>query len=237
MLPGPQNCATDAALATRLQALQQALRQTAARCGRTVDSITLVAVSKGQSATTIAAAARLGQRHFGENYLQEAVPKLTELRSLDLVWHYIGRLQANKSRAVAAHFSWVHTIDRLQIAERLAAQRPDGAVPLNVCLQVNVAADDRKAGVAPAAAAALARQVATLPRLRLRGLMCMLPDGLDDGRQRWCFGELRRLMQSLRVDYPCFDTLSMGMSGDFAAAIAEGATMLRIGTAIFGARA
>jgi PLP dependent protein len=236
MLPGPQNCTSDAALALRLQHVRHALQRTAETCGRNVESITLVAVSKGQSAATIAAAAALGQRDFGENYLQEAIGKMAELGSLGLTWHFIGRLQANKTRQVAEHFDWVHTVDREQLAARLSAQRPGALPPLNVCLQINIAADPRKAGIAPESAAALARQVALLPGLRLRGLMCMLPAELDAGRQHASFTGLHALLRTLLTTHPDLDTLSMGMSGDYPAAIAAGATLVRIGTAIFGAR-
>jgi pyridoxal phosphate enzyme (YggS family) len=236
MLPGPQNCTSDNSLALRLERVRQALRVTAANCGRSVDSITLVAVSKGQSAATIAAAAALGQRDFGENYLQEAMGKMAELGSLGLNWHFIGRLQANKTRQVAEHFSWVHTVDRAALAARLSAQRPTVLPPLHVCLQVNIAADARKAGVAPEQVATLARQVALLPQLRLRGLMCMLPEEFDADRKRANYRDLHTLLRTLRAAHPDLDTLSMGMSGDYPTAIAAGATLVRIGTAIFGAR-
>jgi pyridoxal phosphate enzyme (YggS family) len=221
----------------RLQQVRHALQRTAENCGRSVESITLVAVSKGQSVARIAAAAALGQRDFGENYLQEAIGKMAELASQGLTWHFIGRLQANKTRQVAVHFDWIHTVDREPLAARLSAQRPAALPPLNVCLQINIAADPRKAGIAPEQAAALARQVAQLPQLRLRGLMCVLPEELDSGRKRASFTELSSLLQALRTNHPDLDTLSMGMSGDYEEAIAAGATMVRIGTAIFGARA
>ena len=235
MLPGPQNCTSDATLTARLENVRQALRVAASNCGRNVESITLVAVSKGQSAATIAAAAALGQRDFGENYLQEALGKLAEPGLGLLTWHFIGRLQS-KTRQVAEHFDWVHTVDREPLAARLSVQRPASLPPLNVCLQVNIAADARKAGVAPDRVAALARQVALLPQLRLRGLMCMLPEEFDESRRRASYGELHTLLQTLQPAHPHLDTLSMGMSGDYAAAIAAGATLVRIGTAIFGAR-
>ncbi len=227
----------EATLALRLQRLRASVQRCAAAAGRTVDSITVVAVSKGQSAATIAAAVALEQRHFGENYLQEALPKLAELQSPGLVWHYIGRLQANKTRPVAEHFDWVHTVERLQIAQRLSAQRPARLPALNVCVQVNVAGDPGKAGVAPDAAEALARQLTPLPGLKVRGLMCMLPEGLDSARQHRYFAAMQALLGRLQSLDPAIDTLSMGMSGDYPQAIANGATMLRVGTAIFGARA
>jgi pyridoxal phosphate enzyme (YggS family) len=224
-------------LPLRLAHLQQVVAATLADSGRTADSITVVAVSKTHAASAIRAAADLGLRHFGENYLQEALGKLAVLGRRDLVWHYIGRLQANKTRAVAEHFDWVHAIDRLHIAERLSSQRPADAAPLNICLQVNVAADPNKAGVTAAEAVALAQGVAPLPRLRLRGLMCMLPEALDATARHRAFAAMRLLLQQLREQHPSMDTLSMGMSSDYVEALAEGATMLRIGTAIFGARA
>jgi PLP dependent protein len=236
MLPGPQNCTSGNSLTLRLARVRLAMRVAAANCGRSVDSITLVAVSKGQSAATIAAAAALGQRDFGENYLQEAIGKMAEPGSQGLIWHFIGRLQANKTRQVAEHFDWVHTVDRELLAARLSAQRPGSLPPLNVCLQINIAADTRKAGIAPEQVAALAQQVASLPQLRLRGLMCMLPEEFDAARKRAHYAELHMLLHTLQTTHPDLDTLSMGMSGDYPAAIAAGATLVRIGTAIFGAR-
>jgi PLP dependent protein len=236
MLSRPQNCAPDAGLVGRLQLLRQRIAAAARAAGRTEQSITLVAVSKGHPAAAIAAAAAAGCRNFGENYLQEALAKIDSLRQLGLVWHYIGRLQANKTRPVAENFDWVHGIDRPAIAARLSAQRPFHAPPLNVCLQVNILGEASKAGVTPAQLPALATAVAALPRLSLRGLMCMLPVGLDAAAQRAAFARVTALLESLRPTLPQLDSLSMGMSGDFEAAIAAGATLLRIGTAIFGPR-
>ena len=210
--------------------------ETAAAAGRTAQSVTLVAVSKGHGAGAIRAAAELGVCDFGENYQQEALPKQAALEGAALTWHFLGRLQANKTRAVAERFGWVHGVDRLRIAERLSQQRPHHAAPLNVCLQVNIARDDSKAGVAAGEAAALAAAVAALPRLRLRGLMCMLPEDLDTAARRAAFGDLRRLLEQLRSDHAALDSLSMGMSADYVEAILEGATLVRIGTAIFGPR-
>jgi pyridoxal phosphate enzyme (YggS family) len=210
---------------------------TAARsAGRSADSVTLVAVSKGHGVALIRAAASQGVKHFGESYLQEVLPKRAALQGAGLIWHFLGRLQANKTRPVAEHFDWVHGLDRLRIAERLSAQRPSSAPPLNVCLQVNVAGDDAKAGVATAEAMPLAKAIAALPRLKLRGLMCMLPEELESPARRAAYGELRRLLQDLRQTIPDADSLSMGMSADFGDAILEGATLVRIGTAIFGPR-
>ena len=210
----------------------------AAACaaGRTEDSITLLAVSKGHAAAAVRALAQLGVEHFGESYLQEAGPKLDSLSGLELCWHFIGRLQANKTRAVAERFTWVHGVDRVRIAERLAAQRPRLAPPLNVCVQVKLAPDATKGGTGAAEARELVAAIAALPHLRVRGLMCMLPEGLSVAAQRERFGGVRELYELLRREGAALDTLSMGMSGDFEAAIAEGSTLVRIGTAVFGAR-
>jgi hypothetical protein len=204
--------------------------------GRNEDCVTLLAVSKGHSAAAVQTLARLGVENFAENYLQEAEPKLDALAGMELTWHYIGRLQANKTRTVAERFAWAHAIDRLKIAERLAAQRPAALAPLNVCVQVKLADVDARSGVSPADVPALATAVAALPRLRLRGLMCMLPEGLDAPRQRALFGEVRALYEQLNRHGARLDTLSMGMSSDYGAAIAAGSTMVRIGTALFGPR-
>ena len=219
-----------------MQDVRTAIAAAAHTAGRDERAVTLVAVSKGHQAELISAAARLGITDFGENYLQEALPKIAALREAPLVWHFLGRLQANKTRPVAEHFDWVHGLDRLRIAERLSQQRSHLAPPLNVCLQVNIAQDDKKAGVAPADVAPLAAAVASLPHLRLRGLMCMLPEGLDTPARRDAYSRLRQLLVTLRTSHPELDTLSMGMSGDFSDAILEGATMVRVGTAIFGPR-
>lgn len=231
MLIGPQN------LAANVQKVRAAIAAATAQCGRSVDSVTLLAVSKGQPAESVRAVAAAGVEHFGENYLQEALPKIATLDGHELTWHFIGRLQANKTRPVAERFGWVHSVDRLQLAERLSTQRPSHAPPLNVCIQVNVAGESGKAGVALAEVAALAARVRTLPRLRLRGLMCLPPGEADGARQRHWFAHLRVSFDALRASGFDVDTLSMGMSGDFAAAIAEGATLVRIGTAVFGPRA
>jgi len=236
MLTPPQNSSPAETLATRLGRVRDAVDAAARAAGRAGQSVTLVAVSKGHGTAQIREAARLGVGHFGENYLQEALPKVETLGEAALTWHFLGRLQANKTRPVAERFAWVHGLDRARIAERLSQQRPAGAAPLNVCLQVNIAHDVNKAGVAPEEAAPLAAAVAALPRLRLRGLMCMLPEGLDAPARRAAFGDLRRLLQELQRSHPDLDSLSMGMSADFTEAILEGATMVRIGTAIFGPR-
>lgn len=231
MLTLPQN------LPENLRAVRERIASAAARCGRSVDSVTLLAVTKGRDATAIEAAARCGLGHFGESYLQEALPKLHVLAALGLTWHFIGPVQANKTRAIAESFAWVHSVDRVRVAERLAAQRPYHAPPLNVCIQVNIAGEQSKSGVAPAELEALAAAIRALPRLRLRGLMCLPPqEGDPAGQQRW-FALTRALFERLNAGGAGLDTLSMGMSDDLEAAIAEGSTMVRIGTAIFGARA
>jgi pyridoxal phosphate enzyme (YggS family) len=183
------------------------------------------------------AAARAGRNaHFGESYLQEALQKLDALQDRALTWHFVGRIQANKTRAIAEAFAWAHAVDRLKIAARLSEQRPHYAPPLNVCLQVRLADEAAKGGVAAGELAGLARQVALLPRLRLRGLMCIPPEETQPERQRAWFRELRRHLEALNSGGAALDTLSMGMSGDFEAAIEEGATIVRVGTALFGPR-
>lgn len=204
------------------------------RAQRSAESVTIVAVSKQQTVEAIAAAHAAGLRHFGESYVQEALPKMDSLLSLPIVWHFVGRLQANKTRAVAERFDWVHTVDRLKLAERLDEQRPPQAAPLNVLLQVNLAGEEQKAGVAPRELAELARGVAVLPRLRLRGLMTLPPRG--GSPDEW-FGQLAALQRDLVKQGIDVDSLSMGMSADFEAAIAAGATFIRLGTAVFGQRA
>jgi PLP dependent protein len=236
MLIAPQNSAAALTLAENLLSLRREISAAAATAHRSERSVTLVAVSKGQEASTLRAAAALGIRDFGESYLQEALAKHALLTDLPLTWHFIGRVQSNKTRPLAEQFDWVHGIERLKIAERLSAQRPPGLAALNVCLQINIAAEPRKAGIAPAAAAPLAAAVARLPRLRLRGLMCILPAGLAAADARRAFGALRALLEQLNAAGAALDTLSMGMSADFREAIVEGATLVRVGTALFGAR-
>ena len=236
MLIRPQNSPMTDDPAARLRALRARVAAAALAAGRNADCVTLLAVSKGHSAAAALALAQQGVEHFGESYLQEAIPKLDALAGMELTWHFIGRMQANKTRAVAERFSWVHGVDRLRIAERLAAQRPHFAPPLNVCIQVKLASDATKGGANAALAAALVPAIAALPRLRLRGLMCLLPDGLEPASQRERFGAVRSLFDQLNRDGAALDTLSMGMSGDLEAAIAAGATLVRIGTALFGSR-
>jgi pyridoxal phosphate enzyme (YggS family) len=206
------------------------------RYGREADSVRLIAVSKTQPAEAIRAVAALGQTDFAENYLQEALPKLAELADLPLTWHFIGQLQGNKTRAIAEHFHWVHTLDRERIAVRLNEQRSVHAAPLNVCIQVSLEDEPGKGGISKTDLAALARIVAELPRLRLRGLMCIPPPREGFEAQRQLFAELADCARELREQGMPLDTLSMGMSGDLEAAVAAGATCVRIGTAIFGDR-
>jgi hypothetical protein len=198
--------------------------------------VRLVAVSKQQPVEAIAAAAGAGQLEFGENYVQEAVPKIAALRGRPLTWHFIGQLQGNKTREVAEHFQWVHTVDRARIASRLDAQRPHFAGPLEVLLQVRLADEPGKGGVTPEQLPALADAVTRLPRLRLRGLMCIPPPAADDAARRAPFRRLRELLEDLNRRGHSLDVLSMGMSDDLEAAILEGATLVRIGTAVFGPR-
>lgn len=212
------------------------MARAAARAGRNAQSVTLLAVSKAQPAEVVRAAADCGLRDFGESYLQEALAKLDALRDRALQWHFVGRIQANKTRDIAEAFAWVHAVDRLRIAERLAAQRPHYAAPLNVCLQVNIGGEASKGGVAQAELPGLAAAVARLPRLTLRGLMCIPPEETEVARQRAWFRELHGLYTALNCAGLGLDTLSMGMSGDFEAAIEEGATIVRVGTALFGPR-
>ena len=223
-------------LAHRLTQLRAQIRQAAQAAGRSEDSVTLVAVCKGQSLAAVQTLAHLGVEHCGESYLQEALPRMQQLAGAELTWHFIGRLQANKTKPVATHFSWVHALDRARIAERLDAQRPPLLPPLNVCLQVKLADDPTKGGCAADEVGELAALVQRLPRLRLRGLMCMLPTGLDAAAQSAHFQALQRLQQALNAGGAQLDTLSMGMSDDFQLAIAAGATLVRIGTALFGPR-
>jgi pyridoxal phosphate enzyme (YggS family) len=230
MLSLPQNCSES------VQVVQNRIAEAARAARRSVDSVTLLAVSKGQSSAAIDSAARAGIEHFGENFVQESLHKLQALAGLELTWHFIGRLQANKTRPVAERFAWVHTVDRLRIAERLSEQRPFHAPPLNVCLQLHVGGEASKGGLEAADIPALARQVAALPRLRLRGLMSMPPAENDVSRQRQWFHETRQVFDYLNEHGMGLDTLSMGTSADFEAAIAEGATIVRVGTAIFGPR-
>ena len=220
-----------------LQHVRARIATACQRAGRGVEEVTLLAVSKTFGADAVRAAAAAGQRAFGENYIQEGVEKIAALRHLGLMWHCIGPIQSNKTRLVAEHFDWVHTVDRLKIAERLSAQRPADLPPLNVCIQVNIDGGANKSGVAPGEALALARAVAALPQLKLRGLMSIPEIAPDFEAARAVHASARALFDQLNADGLGLDTLSMGMSDDLEAAIAAGSTMVRIGTAIFGSRA
>ncbi len=224
----------------KLQEVKSRVARAGDAAGRSAQSITLLAVSKTFGAEAVRAAHAAGQRDFGENYVQEALAKIGALADLrgSLSWHLIGPLQSNKTRVVAEAFDWVHTVDRLKIAERLAAQRPQALPPLQLCLQVNVSGEASKSGVAPAELPALARAVAALPRERvcLRGLMSIPEPAEGIDAQRRPHRRLRELLDALNRGGLALDTLSMGMSADLEAAIAEGATIVRIGSAIFGAR-
>mgnify|MGYP003614294556 CR=1 FL=1 len=224
-----------------LQHVRARIATACQRAGRGVEEVTLLAVSKTFGADAVRAAAAAGQRAFGENYIQEGVDKIVALRAalpdVALQWHCIGPIQSNKTRLVAEHFDWVHTVDRLKIAERLSAQRPADRPPLNVCIQVNIDGGANKSGVAPGEALALARAVAALPQLKLRGLMSIPEIAPDFEAARAVHASARALFDQLNADGLGLDTLSMGMSDDLEAAIAAGSTMVRIGTAIFGSRA
>jgi pyridoxal phosphate enzyme (YggS family) len=232
---------SDKHLQANLTSLAERITAAALAAGRDPASVTVVAVGKTFPAEAVIALARCGQRHFGENYVQEALAKIDAVRAalpgLPLVWHFIGPIQSNKTRPIAERFDWVQSVDRLKIAQRLSEQRPGGLAPLNVLLQVNISGEPAKSGVSPGELPALARAVAALPRLRLRGLMA-IPEPEDDPvQQRRPFAALRQLFEAQRAaGLAGWDTLSMGMSGDLEAAIAEGATMVRVGTALFGAR-
>jgi pyridoxal phosphate enzyme (YggS family) len=225
-------------LAHHLEAVRQRIDAIARNAGRDPNSVALLAVSKTFPADDVRAVHAAGQRAFGENYVQEAVDKIETLADLraSLEWHFIGPLQSNKTRPVAERFDWVHSVDRLKIAQRLSEQRPAGMAPLNVCLQVNVSGEDTKSGVAPEEVTQVAHAIAALPNLRLRGLMSIPEPEATLEAQRAPHRKLRELFDALRADGLALDTLSMGMSADLEAAVLEGATIVRIGTAIFGMR-
>lgn len=223
-------------ISANLQAVITRIEAAARQFGRNPDGISLLAVSKTWAASDVREAALAGQKSFGENYVQEGIDKARSLESLGLEWHFIGPLQSNKTRPVAETFDWVHAVDRLKIAERLSEQRPENLPALQVCIQVNVSGEQTKSGVSLDEAAALAHRVAALPRIRLRGLMA-IPEPVEDfAEQRIAFRRLREAFEQLNKEGLSLDTLSMGMSHDLEAAIAEGATMVRVGTAIFGER-
>jgi pyridoxal phosphate enzyme (YggS family) len=230
MLIGPQN------LTLHVNHVRSRIRSAAIAAGRDPATVTLVAVTKAQTAESVRLAATAGVTDFGENYLQEAVAKMDQLAHLPLQWHFIGGIQSNKTGTIAARFDWVHSVDRLNVARRLSEQRPFHAPPLNVCLQVALLPEPTKGGVSPDALAALASAVAGLPRIRLRGLMCMPPPQPTLEAERRIFARLKVALEDLNAGGLKLDTLSMGMSADFESAIAEGATLVRIGTALFGSR-
>ncbi len=227
-------------IAQHLQHVQQQIAQAAGQAGRVPSSVQLLAVSKTFGPEAVAEAVAAGQRAFGENYLQEALDKIAALPALvpetPLEWHFIGPIQSNKTRPIAEHFDWVHSVDRLKIAQRLSEQRPEELGALNICLQVNISAEASKSGLTPEELPEVAAQVAQLPRLRLRGLMAIPAPSDDMKQQRAAFAAVRGLYEQLRTGGLPLDTLSMGMSADLEAAVAEGATIVRVGSAIFGAR-
>lgn len=225
-------------ITANIAALRQRIVQSASDAGRDPAEITLLAVSKTRSAEEVAVALDAGLTQIGENYLQEAVDKQAALQGRNACWHFIGPIQSNKTREIASHFDWVHSVDREKIAKRLSEQRPEGKPPLKICLQVNISREDSKSGVLPEDALTLAKQITALPALQLRGLMA-IPAASDDlAEQRAAFAALSALRDTLQQALPdqTLDTLSMGMSGDMDAAIAEGSTLIRIGTALFGPR-
>jgi pyridoxal phosphate enzyme (YggS family) len=230
MLIGPQNSTL------HVNHVRSRIRQAATAAGRDPAAVTLVAVTKAQTAQTIRVAATAGVTDFGESYLQEALAKMDQLADLPLLWHFIGGIQSNKTRAIAERFEWVHSVDRLSVARRLSEQRPYHAPPLNLCIQVELVPEPNKGGIAPDQIGPLAAAVAELPRVRLRGLMCVPPPQANAAAERAVFARLRMLLEALNSSGHKLDTLSMGMSGDFESAIAEGATLVRIGTALFGSR-
>jgi pyridoxal phosphate enzyme (YggS family) len=230
MLIGPQNSTL------HVNHVRSRIRQAAEAAGRDPATVTLVAVTKAQTAETIRSAATAGVTDFGENYLQEALGKMDQLIDLKLRWHFIGAIQSNKTRAIAERFDWVHSIDRPSIARRLSEQRPYHAPPLNLCIQVELVPEPNKGGIEPGQVGQLAAAAAQLPRVRLRGLMCVPPPQPNAAAERVVFARLRTLLEELNASGHKLDTLSMGMSGDFEAAISEGATLVRIGTALFGSR-
>jgi pyridoxal phosphate enzyme (YggS family) len=223
-------------IADNISEVRARVARAARACGRDPQTITILAVSKTFDHLAVKEAMQAGQRDFGENYLQEALDKQQAVAQPELIWHFIGPIQSNKTRGIAENFAWVHSLDRLKIAQRLSAQRPRSAPPLNVCIEVNVSGEASKSGVLPEAVASFADEVAVLPQLKLRGLMAIPAPTPDPVRQRAAFRQVRALFDSLNQRGSHLDTLSMGMSADLEAAIAEGATLVRIGTAIFGLR-
>ncbi|SFM02112.1 YggS family pyridoxal phosphate-dependent enzyme [Marinobacter zhejiangensis] len=227
-------------IADNIESVTRRIQKATIDAGRDAGSVKLLAVSKTRPADDISTAALAGQLAFGENYLQEALDKIGQLTDIpELEWHFIGPIQSNKTRAIAEHFSWVHSVDRLKVAQRLNDQRPDGQPPLNICLQVNIDQEPSKSGCQPEEAIALALAISELPSLRLRGLMAIPDPQQPDEERRQSFRRLADLRHAINLQLPpdlALDTLSMGMSDDLEAAIAEGATWVRVGTALFGAR-
>lgn len=223
-------------ISERLQVVQASIHHATINVSRRLDDVQLLAVSKAQPAKALREAYNAGQRRFGENYLQEALNKQNELSDLNIEWHFIGPIQSNKTQAIAQHFDWVHSVDRLKIAQRLDAARPENLAPLQICLQVNVSQEDTKSGLASEDISELALAVQSLPRLKLRGLMAIPAPTQNTDEQRAQFKQVRELYEKLKSQGFKLDTLSIGMSEDFPAAIAEGATIVRIGSAIFGPR-
>lgn len=224
-------------IANRLKSALETIQDSASKAGRNPAEIKLLAVSKTKPNQAIREAWQAGQRMFGENYVQEGIQKIQELEALEgIQWHFIGPLQSNKTRTVAEHFDWVQTVDRAKIAERLNQQRPSSMAPLQVCIQVNISAEENKSGVTPDEVKPLANLIAELPNLTLRGIMAIPANTHSEAEQMQAFKSMQNLYLELQSDYPQVDTLSMGMSGDVDAAIQCGSTMVRIGTAIFGAR-
>ena len=223
-------------IAERIKEVRNQIKQATQAAQRQPHSVQLLAVSKTKPAADVAAAHAAGQVDFGENYVQEGVQKITQLQHLPLTWHFIGPIQSNKTKDIAEHFAWVHSLDREKIARRLSQQRPAHLPPLQVLIQINIDDESSKAGIAPAQLEQMAQLIASLPQLQLRGLMTIPQADANADQQAHSFAAMQRLFLQLQTQYDQIDTLSMGMSNDLAAAIAHGATMVRVGTAIFGAR-
>lgn len=223
-------------IAERIKEVRNEIAQVSSAHKRSAQSVQLIAVSKTKPAAGIVAAYDAGQRDFGENYVQEAIAKIVQLSNYAITWHFIGPIQSNKTRDIAQHFDWVHSIDREKIARRLAQQRSDQQGPLNVLIQINIDDETSKAGIAPAQMLKLAAVISELPQLRLRGLMTIPAAQIDASATSESFAAMQRLFSDLKAQYQQVDTLSMGMSADWQYAVAQGATMIRIGTSLFGAR-
>lgn len=223
-------------IAENFKNVGQQINQAAQLAHRLPEEVTLLAVSKTRTADELRILYQEGQRHFGENYLQESLDKIAALTDLEINWHFIGPIQSNKTRAIAEHFDWVQSVDRFKIAKRLSEQRPPALPPLNICLQINISLETSKSGCLPNEAEALLNQIAALPHITVRGLMA-IPEATDDViKQRTSLAQMHALFSTLQKQHPKMDTLSMGMSSDMQIAIQEGATMVRIGTALFGPR-